>query len=368
MTVRFFHSYRLLIAVLLVAASSVPSSAQTPAPKKSNAADSAVLPKDFSGWKQTTSNVTRDPAQADSSNAPLLKEFGFTDEQRAMYSRDGRNLQLNAMRFADAGGAYGTYTFYLQPDAIKENLGDDGVSLSHAILFRKGNLLVEAKFDQVTAMSAADLRQLASELPSPSGPQASLPTLPAYLPKDDLVQNSTRYIAGPEAFNRLSSPISAALIDFNRGAELIEARYRVDDNPADLLLISYPTPQIAAERAKAIEAAESHAGQQGIAVRRSGPIVAVAIDAASPRDARSLAAAVHYDANVTWNEPTFLGPRNNVGALVIACLMLAAILILLALVAGIAFGGFRILMKKIFPDRMFDRNRDVEIIRLKLGE
>ena len=38
--------------------------------------------------------------------------------------------------------------------------------------------------------------------------------------------------------------------------------------------------------------------------------------------------------------------------------MLAAILILLALVAGIAFGGVRILMKKIFPDRVFDRNRE----------
>jgi hypothetical protein len=28
----------------------------------------------------------------------------------------------------------------------------------------------------------------------------------------------------------------------------------------------------------------------------------------------------------------------------------------------------RIVMKKLFPDRVFDRSRDVEIIRLKLGE
>jgi hypothetical protein len=366
-----FSPYRALNAVLLISASCISTTAQSRAPqpsKASAASESAVLPHDFSGWKQITSTVTRDSAQADSSNAALLKEFGFMDEQRGTYSRDGRNLQLNAIRFADAGGAYGTYTFYLQPDAIKESVGDEGVSLTHAILFRKGNLLVEAKFDQVTAMSAADLRELASQLPSPTGPQANLPTLQGYLPKDDLVPNSTRYVAGAEGFSRLAAPLSTTVIDFNRGAEVVQARYRLDDNAADLLLISYPTPQIAAERAKAIEAAASQAGQQGIAVRRSGPIVAVANDPASPRDARSLAAAMHYDANVTWNEPTFLGPRNNVGALVVACLMLAAILILLALVAGIAFGGVRILMKKIFPDRVFDRNRDVEIIRLKLGE
>lgn len=354
--------------MLLLAAASWQSNAQAQPSKPSTASQaSAVLPTVFSGWKQTALNVTRNAAQADASNAVLLKEFGFTDGQRATYSRDSRSLELHAMRFADAGGAYGAYSFYLQPDAVKEDIGEEAVSLSHAILFRKGNLLIEAKFDQLTAMSAADLRELADELPAPSGPQANLPTLPGYLPKDSLVPNSTRYVAGPEAFNRLAAPISTGLIDFNRGAEVVEARYRISGNSADLLLISYPTPQIAADRAKAIEAATSQ-DQQSVTVRRSGPIVAVAIDPSSARDARSLAASVHYDANVTWNEPTFLGPRNNVGALVIACLALAGILVLLALAAGLAFGGFRIVMKKLFPDRVFDRSRDVEIIRLKLEE
>lgn len=364
-----FFRYLAVVAVLLVAASGTGGAqSQVAKPSAGAQAGDAVLPSAFSGWKQTASSLTRDAVQADASNAVLLKEFGFTDEQRASYSRDNRTLNLNVMRFADAGGAYGAYSFYLQPDAVKEDIGDEAVSLTHAILFRKGNLLIEAKFDQLTAMSAADLRDLAAELPAAAGPQANLPTLPGYLPKDSLVANSTRYVVGLEAFNRLASPISTGLIDFNRGAEVVEARYRISDNSADLLLISYPTPQIAADRAKAIESAMTQAGQQSVAVRRSGPIVAVAIDPSSERDARALAGAVHYDANVTWNEPTFLGPRNNVGALVIACLMLAGILVLLALAAGLAFGGFRIVMKKLFPDRVFDRSRDVEIIRLKLEE
>lgn len=325
-----------------------------------------VVPASFAGWKQTGSTFLRDAAQADASNAALLKEFGFSAEQRATYLRDGRKLELDALAFNDAGGAYGAYTFYLQPDAIKEDVGDEAASLSHGILFRKGNVLVRASFDQLTAMSAADLRELASAMPAPTGPQANLPALPAYLPKESLLVNSARYVAGPEAFNRLASPIPVQLVDFSRGAEVMAARYKLDDGNADLLLISYPTPQIAAERARAIESAMST--QAGIAVRRSGPLVVIANDAASPRDARSLAGAVHYDANVTWNEPTFTGPRNNIGSLVIACLALAGILIALALVAGIAFGGVRVLLKKLFPDRVFDRSRDVEIIRLKLEE
>ena len=37
-----------------------------------------------------------------------------------------------------------------------------------------------------------------------------------------------------------------------------------------------------------------------------------------------------------------------------------------ALILGFAFGGVRVLTKKLFPDKVFDRPEDVEIIRLNL--
>ena len=40
----------------------------------------------------------------------------------------------------------------------------------------------------------------------------------------------------------------------------------------------------------------------------------------------------------------------------------------LLLVFGVAFGGFRLLMKRLYPDRVFDRSSDMEIIRLKISE
>jgi hypothetical protein len=46
--------------------------------------------------------------------------------------------------------------------------------------------------------------------------------------------------------------------------------------------------------------------------------------------------------------------------------VLTAVILGAAIVAGIAFGGFRILIKRLFPDRVFDRPEDVEIIRLNL--
>jgi hypothetical protein len=49
-------------------------------------------------------------------------------------------------------------------------------------------------------------------------------------------------------------------------------------------------------------------------------------------------------------------------------IILCFILIGFALVAGVAFGGLRILVKRLFPDRVFDRPDEVEFISLHLSE
>ena len=57
---------------------------------------------------------------------------------------------------------------------------------------------------------------------------------------------------------------------------------------------------------------------------------------------------------------------------VVAALLIVGVFVLigfigvLALILGFAFGGARVLAKKIFPNRVFDRPEDVEIIRLNL--
>jgi hypothetical protein len=100
-------------------------------------------------------------------------------------------------------------------------------------------------------------------------------------------------------------------------------------------------------------------------VKRSGPLVAIVTGAITPREARSLLASVNYDAEITWNQNTFLGKRDSVAGLLVGIILLTAILLALMLVAGIAFGGIRILARRWFPDRIFDRPGD-EIIELHL--
>jgi hypothetical protein len=361
------RSFRPVFALCFLFASAALAESATP----------AILPEGFSGWQMSGKAQTgTDPAVVDQPYAPLLKEYGFTDFATATYTREGRKLTVKAARFNDASGAYGAFTFYKQPQMLTEKIGDQGSSLNGRVLFYRGNILVDAVFQKLSAMSAAELRDLAAMLPLPAGSARNLPTLPTLLPKINYVKNSAKYVLGPLALDKAGTPLDANLVNFASGAEVAIGNYLTDEGSATLVLISYPTPQIAGERVKAIEAAlnartnaaSAPTSESSPFVKRSGPIVAVASGQISAKEARSLLALVSYDADVTWNENTSFTKKDNLANLLVNIILLCFILIGLALVAGLVFGGFRILMKRLFPDRVFDRPGDMEIISLHLSQ
>lgn len=330
------------------------------------AAPTSVLPSSFNGWQLDKASLKSgsDPASADGADAPVLKEYGFNDFETGVYRRNGREMQIKIARFNDASGAYGAFTYYVQPQMQKEEIGDGAASNNKRILFFRSNLLVDATLDQVTAMSAADLRALADALPKAKGNLSTLPTLGGDVPKQSLIPHTLRYIEGPIALERLGVPIPATLVNFSMGPEVVLARYRSSNGEAYMTLISYPTPQIAAERLKAFQAAGLPAGP--FFFKRSGPLV-VAINGNIPQsEAQSLLASVNYDADVTWNQATKENPRDNMGNLILGIFTLIGVILIVALGFGFAFGGVRVLAKKIFPNRVFDRPEDVEIIQLNL--
>ena len=131
-----------------------------------------ILPKQFAGWQmQGVAQPSKDAAAADPTNAALLKEYGFTDFEAAAYkSDDGRTLKIRAARFADASGAFGAYTFYLQPAMSREEIGDQGASAVRRVLFYSGHIVVDARVQWVVRIViAAGLRELAGALPRPGG-------------------------------------------------------------------------------------------------------------------------------------------------------------------------------------------------------
>lgn len=329
------------------------------------------MPRVFAGWEFQKADTATDAAKADPVYGDLLKEYGFVDIAVAQYTKPGRTMTIKIARFNDASGAYGAYTFYRAPEMAPEQIGDAAASNNERVLFYKGNLLIDVKLDKVTPMSGGELRELANDLPKPTGNTANLPSVINYLPKQGLVENTTKYVAGPVGLAKIGSVLTPDVVDFSTGAEIASAQYKTGEGEATLQLISYPTPAVAGAKLKAIEAfhpAAVSGATPAVYSKRTGPLVAVISGNISENEAKTLLASVNYDADITWNQNTYFDKKNNLGYLLVNVVMLIAIIFGLAIVAGLVFFGFRLTMKKYFPDRFFDRPEDVEIIRLNIGK
>jgi hypothetical protein len=378
---------RQLFVVFIFFFCGVAFAAHTPAPIA--VSPTGVLPSAFAGW-EVKGAVARsdDPAAADAANAAVLKEYGFQRLEKAAYARDdGRNLVIKAAVFGDASGAYGAFTYYYSADMGEETIGGQAAFLNNRVLFHQGNVLVDAVFDRMSVMSAAQLRVLAGLLPQAEGSKDNPPSLPSYLPKRaferSIEQNTTKYILGPVTLDRIGSPLPASMVDFKSGAEVVIGKYAAAAGDATLMLIEYPTPQIAAERLRQIDASHvdpSHPVRQqqpGVTTildvgpffdTRTGPIIVIAAGPLSKSEARSLMSSISYEADVTWNENTYASKKNNLANLLFNVIVLCGIVVGLALVAGVAFGGLRAVIKRLFPDSVFDRREAMEIISLHLED
>ena len=325
------------------------------------------------------SSQQRSPPSPIPSNAALLKEFGFRDFESATYkSDDGRTLKVRAARFADASGAFGAYTFYLQSGMAREEIGDQGASADRRVLFYRGHVVVDAVFNELSVMSAASLRELAGALPRPGGNAGNLPPILAFMPHHGYQANTEKYAEGPLGLSAITSPIPANLIDFSTNPEVVLGQYSVGSGEATLMLIEYPTPALAAEHLRRIDAA-NHAAQPQAGVesvesigpffdKRTGPIVAIAAGPLSQSEAQTLLGAVNYDASVTWNENTYFDKKNNIANLLVNIILLCIIGGAISLAAGVAFGGARVLLRRYFPGRVFGRADQTEFISLDLSE
>ena len=365
-------------SVLLLCLTTLGYAQNAPAePKAPEQSTSAFLPPTFAGWQlQGKLQTSHDASSADPADAAILNEYGFNDFASGTYARDdGRTVTIRAARFADATGAFGAYTFYLQPDMRREEIGDQGASSGKHALFYRGQIVVDASFSQESPMSAAELRDLAGKLPPPGGNAGKLPSVLFFMPTHGYVANTQKLAVGPATYSTLTAPIPANQVNFSTDPDITQGQYTTPGGDATLLLIYYPNAQVAAAQLRQIDprfkespgvTAVDNTGQ--FIIKRTGPILAVASGPASESDLKSLLSRVNYEANVTWNQRTSLDASNDIGGLLVNIILLCFILGAMAIVAGIAFGGFRILMKRWFPDRVFDRPEQVEFIALRLSE
>ena len=201
------------------------------------------------------------------------------------------------------------------------------------------------------------------------------PPIPNYLPDRDRVAGSEEYALGPAAFraalSQLGRPDYAVITDsagFNSGAEAMLARYHTSREDAVLLLIEYPTPQLAGLHWKHLEQAlPPEAKKSGTSIERKGSLLAIVLAPSSPTYAARVREAVNYETQVTWNEPTHTITDPPITTVLAKIIIATGIFMLVAIVFGVAFGGVRVLMKSLFPGKIFDRPEQMDVLQLGLS-
>ena len=345
------------------------------------AAPAPLLPESFAGFElQGQLQKTTAPGTADPANPQVLVEDGFRDFASGTYKNNINTVTIRAMRFADASGAYSAYTFYRIPGMAPEDIGKGGAANGDRVLFWNGATLIDAKFDHLTAMSAAALRDLASKVPMVGGTAGVAPSLPGFLPRTDLEPTHTRYSLGPESYTRSGGVLPASLIDFSKSPEVLSGGFNLRSGEGTLTIIEYPTPQIAAERERAIAAylkagnqpqqpfteALEKSNTQALATRRSGLLVAITSGGFDATDAHKLLDKVNYEASVTWNNPTgYVSEPTKAARLLVSIVTFCLITCGATFLLGIFLGGGRALYR-VARGKPASSVEDMEFIKLNL--
>jgi hypothetical protein len=320
----------------------------------------ALLPETFAGWVATGSpKKLADAAQADPANEAALKEYDFTDAALASYKRSNETLNLRALRFHDASGAFGAYTFYRQNGWPREEIGSGATSNHNRVLFWVGNTVVDANFSRISPMSGAELRELAGQLPLPEGGKALAPPILANLPQTKLDGQTTHYALGPAGYAGSGGVLPPEVVGFDRGAETVTANYTLRSGPATLTIIDYPTPQMAAAQEAKIRA-YIKAGKQAqpawpkpladsdlasLEVRRSGPLVALVSGDAIPDESHQLLATVHFESELMSVPQPTMSEAMMTGKLLLGITFLVIILCSASILLAFFLGGFRALYR-----------------------
>jgi Family of unknown function (DUF6599) len=366
------------VAACFIAFAPVCASAQAHPPiAKKTVTSQALLPAAFAGWaEQGTAKTGTSAAGIDAANANVLSEYGLKDFAEAAYRHGGDTVDVRAMRFPDATGAYGAYTFYREPGMEHATVGNGAARDAHRIIFWSGVTVVEATFDHPAADEERAMKALAAKLPVAVGSEAIAPTLPQYLPTKGLDRSTVRYAIGPAAYAQGGGVLPGGAIDFSQDAEVVMAQYSTHGGHGTLTLIGYPTPQMAMHAEKdltalvkgPLPATLQKSSTASLEVHRSGPMVAVTSGEFSAAEAHALVDQVKYQAEVTLNRNVDFGHEvRNAAKMLLGIAYLTGVVVVFALLIGVLLGGGRALWR-VMHGKPISTVYEEDFISLKLKD
>ncbi len=343
-------------------------------------AQTAILPDHFGNWNATgtaTTSAIKDLGTdwARGTDAKqVLQESGVSGIEQRAYRSGQDDVTLRLFKLKDSTSAYEFYTFLLAPGMRNMGVGNDSALSQTDGRILIGNFVVQATLSPNTKPES--LNALMSAL-KPKADSTPYPPLKEYLPTEWRIFGSEKYAEGPEAFRAAMDSLGQGAYDTlakeigfgeEDKAEAILARYQGQHGSGVLLLLDYPTPQVAENRLHHLEQSLPAAAKKaGVTVERKASLLSVVFAATSEMHAQAIRDAVNYETQVTWNEPHQSLTDPPLVRMLYKIFLFTSLFLVVATVTGIAFGGFRILIKHWWPGKVFDRPENIEVLQLGLS-
>jgi len=337
-----------------------------------SASAQGILPKAFAGWSQSgLGSFSPSQSGADDHVAEAIaKEYEFASGEHATYTRGADSLDVTLYKMNDPSGAYGEYSFLRTPDMPRADLGEHSSISPTRALVLVGNAVLDIHGRSLPRLDAA-LKSLATAV-GKSVHQGPLPWIGSRLPADNMIQRSDHYILGPVALNRFFPLGDDDWLGFSHGAEAETAQYQVGGKTATLLLADFPTPQIASDELSRLEkrfnvnGSNSGAGAPLFA-KRTVTMLEMVMGASTQAEAGPLLNQIESGTQVTWNEPTFQFKEPSIEMMIVGSIVGTGVICGFTLIAGLAFGGFRLVVKRALPNKVFDRTDQIQVLQLGLS-
>jgi hypothetical protein len=335
-----------------------------------------LLPSHFGKW--TASNTVQSPAMPANAKE-VLTESGLESAETRAYSNGNAAITVTTYRLHDSSGAYEAYTFFQEPknscpqsSELTPCSAPVDASSEKARVALVGNILII--MDKAGSLTREDLDALSKQI-NAKADKTPPPPIPNYLPTRDRIPGTEKYALGPAAFraalstlNRSECRVLSDAVGFSSGAEAMFAQYQNKGDTAVALLIDYPTPQLAGLHWKHLEQALPPSSKSdGTSIERKGTLLAIVLAPSSSGYAARVRDAVNYETQVTWNEPTHTITDPPITTVLAKIIIATGVFMLVAIVFGVAFGGVRVLLKNLFPGKVFDRPEQMDVLQLGLS-
>jgi hypothetical protein len=356
---------RICLGILSLAAAALPVAAQ------------GTLPSSFAGWTAAAPPRFAPPNGLEpllGLDTPAFREYILKSVEQRSYTQGAQAASVTLYRLRDPSSAYGAYTF-LRNDALSAaDLGSYASASHDRALIVVGEMLLDVS---VLAKQArppdADLKQLA-DLLDKKADHTPYPFIGEHLPEKGRVRNSERYVIGPLALAHFVPLGTDDWMGYDHSAETILAHYQVAGKDETLLITSYPTQQVAAAEFAGIlrrfvfdPPGEVPPGHNVLFGKRVSSFIAVVVGAPSRQAANKVLDQVGYESNVTWDEPKQTLTEPGFNSMIVEAFLGTGAIMVFAVAAGIGFGGIRVLVKIFLPNKIFDREKQIEILQLGIS-